>query len=189
MQALVFLPDEPVALAGLLPQAWLVENAYVAAAVFDQPGRLKLTRSLANALATRPEHRGHRLVHRHELARAGIVVYGEQPARHALLYVVVLAAGHRLTDHRKKRPRVAQKQPLERAAETHFFPQVFRLHPHRPARELHNRLVGGDDTAQEDIDPHDSFAADDADLNGTPIVVVSTMAMTASSGKYTSSIF
>ena len=36
VQALVLLPDEPIALAGSFPQAGPVENAYAAAAIADQ---------------------------------------------------------------------------------------------------------------------------------------------------------
>src|SRR4029453_15730586 len=82
----------------------------------------------------------------------------------------MLAACHRLADYRKKRSRVVQKQALKRTAETRFLPQVLRLHPPRAARELNDRLVGSDDTAQEDIDAHNSLAANDADLDRTPIV-------------------
>ncbi len=127
-------------------------------------------RSLANAYATHPEHVGNRLLQHHKLARAGIVAHGEQPARHPLLDVVVLAAGHRLADHRNEAPGVVQKQSLNRAAETQLLAQVFRLHPHRAAWQLHDRPVGRDDAAQEDVNAHDPFAADDADLDRTFVV-------------------
>jgi hypothetical protein len=75
-----------------------------------------------------------------------------------------------LTNHRKKRARVIQKQSLKRAAEPQCFSQVFRLHPHCAAWELHNRFVGRNDTAQENIDAHKTFATDYADLDGAAIV-------------------
>lgn len=114
-------------------------------------------------------------------AVVGIVAHGEQPACHALLDAVVLAAGHRLADHREKRPRVLQEQPLRRAAEPDFLAQVLRLHPHRAARELHDRLVGGGDAAEEDVDADDAFP-----MTPTSTVrrssAVSTMAITPPRG-------
>ena len=49
MQALVLLPDKPIALTGFVFQSALLENAYAAAAIADQVGRLKLVRRLRNA--------------------------------------------------------------------------------------------------------------------------------------------
>src|SRR5436309_2491931 len=97
-QALVFRPDEPVALAGGLLQALAVQDTDPAAAVFDEVPALEQPRGLGHAGAPHAEHLRQEFLRQRELIARHAVVRHQEPSRASLSYGMDPVAGGGLPD-------------------------------------------------------------------------------------------
>src|SRR6266702_3681612 len=169
-EAVELTSDDAVALTCGRFQTSAIEDGDTAAAVADQAGPLQGPRGLIGAATIHPKHLGEKLLGGPELIRAREVLRGQQPTTETLACRVELIAGARLGELDDQGMHVVQEELVERPAAIELPPEHIGLHSPRRARPLHHDSVGKRMRFENDGDTDDTLAADQADLDGRPIL-------------------